>query len=145
MADEVREYIRAAQQAELSGDKPRAVELLRKAATLVRSGGNQQRAIQLLRQAQRLDGSHRELADEIRRLEWLPDRPLLRAVEDEEREMEEALGPLRDLEGADRRMVDRGPTRADPGLAAWCSFCCRPWPGRLAATRARAPRPASWG
>ncbi|MBF5044142.1 hypothetical protein FGE12_17215 [Aggregicoccus sp. 17bor-14] len=23
-------------------------------------------------------------------------------------------------------MVERGPTRADPALEAWCSFCCRP-------------------
>jgi len=125
MADEVREYIRAAQQAELRGDKPQAVELLKKAAALVRSGGNYQRALQLLRHAQRLDGNQPELADEIRRLEWLPDKPFLRAV-DEEHETEEALAPLRDLEGSIQRMIDRGPTLADPGLAAWCSFCCLP-------------------
>jgi ClpX C4-type zinc finger protein len=125
MPDEVREYIRAAQQAELRGDKPQAVELLKKAAAMVRSGGNYQRALQLLRHAQRLDGNQPELADEIRRLEWLPDKPFLRAV-DEELETEEALAPLRDLEATDRRMFDRGPTLADPGLAAWCSFCCRP-------------------
>lgn len=125
MPDEVREYIRAAQQAELRGDKPQAVELLKKAAMLVRSGGNFQRAIQLLRHAQRLDGNQPELLDEIRRLEWLPDKPFLRAV-DAEHEAEEALAPLRALEESDRRMVDRGPTLSDPELAAWCSFCCRP-------------------
>jgi ClpX C4-type zinc finger protein len=125
MPDEVREYIRAAQQAELRGDKPQAVELLKKAATLVRSGGNLQRALQLLRHAQRLDGNQTELLDEIRRLEWLPDKPFLRAV-DAEHETEEALAPLRALEESDRRMVDRGPTLSDPELAAWCSFCCRP-------------------
>jgi len=125
MPDEVREYIRAAQQAELRGDKPQAVELLRKAAAMVRSGGNYQRALQLLRHAQRLDGTQQDLSDEIRRLEWLPDKPFLRAV-DEEVETEEALAPLRDLEGGDRRMFDRGPTVSDPELAAWCSFCCRP-------------------
>jgi len=126
MPDEVREYIRAAQQAELRGDKPQAVELLKKAAMLVRSGGNYQRALQLLRHAQRLDGNQPELLDEIRRLEWLPDKPFLRAV-DAEHETEEALAPLRALEESDRRMmVDRGPTLSDPELAAWCSFCCRP-------------------
>src|SRR4051812_31245262 len=125
MPDEVREYIRAAQQAELRGDKPQAVELLKKAAALVRSGGNYQRALQLLRHAERLDGNQSELAEEIRRLEWLPDKPFLRAV-DAELETEEALAPLRDLEASDRHLVDRGPTLSDPDLAAWCSFCCRP-------------------
>lgn len=125
MPDEVREYIRAAQQAELRGDKPHAVELLKKAAALVRSGGNLQRALQLLRHAQRLDDEP-GLADEIRRLEWLPDKPFLRAVEDEELETEAALAPLRELEASDRRLAERGPTLADPELAAWCSFCCRP-------------------
>ncbi|HVE83834.1 MAG TPA: ClpX C4-type zinc finger protein [Myxococcales bacterium] len=125
MPDEVREYIRAAQQAELRGDKAHAVELLKKAAVLVRSGGNFQRALQLLRHAQRLGTDQSEIADEIRRLEWLPDKPFLRAV-DAEHETEEALAPLRELEASDRRMVDRGPTLSDPELAAWCSFCCRP-------------------
>src|SRR5205823_2789520 len=127
MPDEVREYIRAAQQAELRGDKPQAVELLKKAAAMVRSGGNFQRALHLLRHAQRLNGDQPELADEIRRLEWLPDKPFLRAVDgDDDREEEAALAPLRELEGRDRKMFDRGPTRADPELAAWCSFCCKP-------------------
>src|SRR5688500_15408476 len=82
MADEVREYIRAAQEAELRGDTPKAVELLRKAAALVRSAGNDQRALQLLRHAQRLDGGAEDLAEEIHRLEWLPDKPFARTVED---------------------------------------------------------------
>src|SRR5438046_3184525 len=125
MPDEVREYVRAAQQAELRGDKPQAVELLKKAAVLVRSGGNYQRALQLLRHAQRLDGNEPQLADEIRRLEWLPDKPFLRAV-DVENETEAALQPLRDLEGSVQQLIDRGPTLSDPELAAWCSFCCRP-------------------
>jgi hypothetical protein len=129
MADEVREYIRAAQEAELRGDRPQAVELLRKAAALLRSGGSSQRALQLLRHAQRLDGGRQpDLAEEIHRLEWLPDRPFARAiVGDSEQEAREALQPLDDLEGSVRRKLeDRGPTRADPTLAAWCSFCCRP-------------------
>ena len=125
MPDEVREYIRAAQQAELRGDKPQAVELLRKAAALVRVSGNFQRAIQLLRHAQRLDDTP-DVADEIRRMEWLPDKPFLRAVADAEGETEAALEPLRELEWSNLRLIERGPTLADPELAAWCSFCCRP-------------------
>ncbi|RKH84112.1 hypothetical protein D7Y21_25315 [Corallococcus sp. AB045] len=26
----------------------------------------------------------------------------------------------------EKRIIERGPTRADPALDAWCSFCCRP-------------------
>lgn len=26
----------------------------------------------------------------------------------------------------EKRLIERGPTRADPALDAWCSFCCRP-------------------
>src|SRR5687767_8018104 len=127
MADEVREYIRAAQEAELRGDKPQAVALLRKAAALVRSAGNSQRALQLLRHAQRLDGDLEDLAEEIRRLEWLPDKPFARTIDDSDQEEVAALEPLEALEAsAKKKMFERGPTRADPLLAAWCSFCCRP-------------------
>src|SRR5687768_13949572 len=128
MADEVREYIRAAQEAELRGDKPQAVELLRKAAAMVRSAGNSQRALQLLRHAQRLDGDQPDLADEIQRLEWLPDKPFARTMdEDSDQEELAALQPLEELEASDRKkLFERGPTRADPSLAAWCSFCCKP-------------------
>jgi hypothetical protein len=30
------------------------------------------------------------------------------------------------LPGLDRALLERTPTLADPGLEAWCSFCCRP-------------------
>lgn len=127
MADEVREYIRAAQEAELRGDKAQAVALLRKAATLVRSSGNAQRALQLLRHAQRVDGDQADLAEEIHRLEWLPDKPFARTIDDSDREETAALEPLEALEASDKKkMFERGPSRADPSLAAWCSFCCRP-------------------
>ncbi|WP_342381639.1 hypothetical protein NVS55_18660 [Myxococcus stipitatus] len=37
--------------------------------------------------------------------------------------MEEAAPPRRRREA---RIIERGPTRADVSLEAWCSFCCRP-------------------
>jgi hypothetical protein len=134
MADEAREYIRAAQQAELRGDKPQAVDLLVKAAALYRQRGQTARALQMLRYASRLDATRTDLADEVRRMEWMPEKPFLRAVSDEEDEAEErkALSSLDDLEAGGRpgddkkQLIERGPTRADPALNAWCSFCCRP-------------------
>ncbi|MFY1829844.1 ClpX C4-type zinc finger protein [Myxococcus fulvus] len=69
MAENPRELIRAAQSAELSGDAPRAVELLFQAATLCQRAGNTPRALQLLRHARRLDGRRADIADEVARLE----------------------------------------------------------------------------
>jgi hypothetical protein len=105
MGDDVREYLRAAQAAELQGNKPQAVELLRKAAALYRNQGNTSRALQMLRHAHRIDGKNAEVEQELGRMEWLP-------VLDE---------PARP-----RELIERGPTLADPALQAWCSFCCRP-------------------
>lgn len=82
MSDDVREYLRAAQAAELRGDTSKAVELLEKAASVYRTSGRQSRAIQMLRHAYRLDGSRADLLEEIHRLELLPDVPTLsRAAE----------------------------------------------------------------
>ncbi|GEN11503.1 hypothetical protein MFU01_65400 [Myxococcus fulvus] len=69
MAENPRELIRAAQSAELSGDAPRAVELLFQAATLFQRAGNAPRALQLLRHACRLDECRADIADEVARLE----------------------------------------------------------------------------
>lgn len=201
MADEVRETIRAAQAAELRGDIAGAIALLQQAATLYRRAGNRSRALQMLRQALRLDASRSDVAEEMRRLEWLPDNALapkgarepppredassIRLVEDVasvrlledaeslrlvrdaellseqtlealslaatdetldatalERALESAAELLPDptadapgtpaagdeepVPGRGRRIVERGPSLADPALDAWCSFCCRP-------------------
>ncbi|AKJ04576.1 ClpX C4-type zinc finger protein [Archangium gephyra] len=192
MADNVRDVIRAAQAAELGGDKSRAIELLRLAADLCRRSGNKPRAEQLLRYALRLDPSRKELEEELRVLEREepppppepePDeggpepgvfvlqedtssslqealreaelamdrrtRPVALAVEvmrsavssvpvpgkeetpqvpapvkaPEPRKEDPHPNPLPEGEGA---FIERGPTRADPSLEAWCSFCCRP-------------------
>ncbi|HYO73678.1 MAG TPA: ClpX C4-type zinc finger protein [Archangium sp.] len=193
MAENVRDVIRAAQAAELGGDKPRAIELLRLAADLCRRSGNKPRAEQLLRYALRLDPSRKELEEELRVLareevppppEPEPDeggpasgvfvleddtssslqealreaelsmdrrtRPVALAVEvmrsavssvpvpgKEESARAEAPvakedphpNPLPKGEGVtegEGAFIERGPTRADPSLDAWCSFCCRP-------------------
>ncbi|MCY1047271.1 hypothetical protein OV208_38595 [Corallococcus sp. bb12-1] len=41
---------------------------------------------------------------------------------------DEASEPARPAHGRrrEKRLIERGPTRADPALDAWCSFCCRP-------------------
>jgi hypothetical protein len=118
MPDDVREYLRAAQAAEIRGDKVKAVDLLNKAAAAYRDGGKSARAEQMLRHARRLQG----LAQEESEAETV--------------DAEEASAPLRlgeSFEGrgtGDRRrrleLIKRGPIVADPSLRAWCSFCCRP-------------------
>ncbi|MGZ3457990.1 MAG: ClpX C4-type zinc finger protein [Archangium sp.] len=163
MAENVRDVIRAAQAAELGGDKSRAIELLRRAAELCRRAGNSARAEQLLRYALRLDPSRKELGDELGRLEAVmrAESPPASSTpafdedsepgvfvleEDTSSSLREALreaelavdrrttpvassvevpapNPLPEGEGV---FIERGPTRADPSLDAWCSFCCRP-------------------
>ncbi|MFZ5469308.1 MAG: ClpX C4-type zinc finger protein [Myxococcota bacterium] len=125
MPDDAKEYVRAAQEAEIQGDKARAVDLLKKAAALYRNAGNSNRALKMLRHARTLDGTRQDLTDELRRLEWLPENPLARAVSGED-EATEALEQLEKISISEPKLIERGPTRADPTLPAWCSFCCRP-------------------
>lgn len=88
MAEDVRELLRLAQEAERSGDLAMAEALLERAAAAADLEGQGERAARLRRHARRLS-------------ERLPGE----------------LG---------RRLVDRVPVLADPAVAAWCSFCCRP-------------------
>jgi hypothetical protein len=78
MADNPRDLLRAAQSADIQGDVRRAVECLQKAAELYRKAGNAPRALQLLRHARRLDGSRVDIAEEVNRLEWMPETLLAR-------------------------------------------------------------------
>ncbi|HSP81146.1 MAG TPA: hypothetical protein VLQ93_21680, partial [Myxococcaceae bacterium] len=71
MADNVRDVIRSAQAAELGGDKPRAIELLRLAASLYQRAGSSSRALSLLRYALKLEPSRSELLAEVEQLESL--------------------------------------------------------------------------
>src|SRR6218665_527645 len=179
MADNVRDVIRAAQQAEIGGDKRRAIELFQRAAELCQRAGNTARAGQVLRYALRLDPSRADLREALDRLgavggrEDLAPGPPPREDDDETgpegtweveedgtslqealREAELALErranpvelavkamrsavldapgerseepPARAASEEEGRFIERGPTRADPSLDAWCSFCCRP-------------------
>lgn len=167
MADNIRDVLRAAQAAELGGDKERAISLLRKAAQLCRRAGNATRAEQLLRYALRLDPSRLDLEEELARGvapderteegRWVVEpgaaelqttvreaelslerrtQPVAVAVEavrssaaslpvaePRAAEPRKEVPPASEGEGA---FIERGPTRADPSLDAWCSFCCRP-------------------
>ncbi len=222
MAENPRDYIRAAQAAELGGDKAGAADLLHRAAAVYARSGNLHRALQLLRRARSLDQSREDIADAVRQLErqsdsenespptsaeqyeeraeeleTVPSSPeelaeqqriieeALRAVESnlgvseegprpwqveevapEElpRVLEQAVRTIGELPRArnewsleevdvalsltpvpeeplpdeageaeasgaptgKEHLFERGPTRADPALEAWCSFCCRP-------------------
>jgi hypothetical protein len=182
MADDIRDILKAAQAAEIRGDKPEAIAQLERAAAICRDTGRTSRAVQLLRHALRLDGSRTDLALELDRLEALvpppgslraaPTSPAISVLQDElqraidaleppagskrvtepeatedaaaevppappprlvteaaptparsRAEEEEAPAPARTRE---KRLIERGPTLADPALDAWCSFCCRP-------------------
>jgi hypothetical protein len=194
MAENVREVIRAAQAAELAGDKARAIELLRRAAEMYLRAGGHVRALQMLRHALRLDPTLIELAEEISRIDaasasassgvgeasgssgldegdddgeraaWVIGEEVSRtSLEEALRQAEAAVdsrrdpvaqavagvqavarvglgenpgssgdvapsppAPLPEGEGGGKEFIERGPTRADPSLEAWCSFCCRP-------------------
>jgi hypothetical protein len=197
MAENIRDVLRAAQAAELGGDKARAIELLRRAASLCGRSGNLARAEQLLRYALRLDPSRADVEKELGQLlagKQVEARPVFSAPDPDDddptgdtwvlREESTSLAEaLREAELAvDRRInpvgvaaevvraaalsgempgertpepvkppapevpaearreeppsspppeaeaafIERGPTRADPALDAWCSFCCRP-------------------
>ncbi len=125
MASDVREYLRAAQAAEIRGEKARAAELLRTAAGEYQKAGNDARAQQMLRHAQRLEGSPSEVAhlapQTARPLEWNrePSSAAGRSQEGEEKSE-------RRSRAADPEFAERGPALADPAAQAWCSFCCRP-------------------
>ncbi len=148
MGDVVREYVRAAQQAELRGDIDGAVELLIKSATMYRSAGRPGRALSMLRHALRLAPTRPDLVAEIRALESLPAAPATGedAVSSPSVSLEaEMRGILAELTAesvavsvsvstaeaglpgdASLMLADRGPQLSDPDLDAWCSFCCRP-------------------
>src|SRR5258708_22838469 len=60
MASDVREYLRAAQAAEIRGDKASAAEILKAAADAFQKAGNDPRAQQMLRHVARLKGNPAE-------------------------------------------------------------------------------------
>ncbi|KFE69597.1 ClpX C4-type zinc finger protein [Hyalangium minutum] len=101
-----REHIRAAQAAELRGDKPGAIAELRRASALYRRAGNPARAIQLLRHAQSLDPSREDVAAELRRVEGLAVPSLQQTLPGEESEASEGAVVL-ELRPAPDELTER--------------------------------------
>ncbi|HZX42114.1 MAG TPA: ClpX C4-type zinc finger protein [Myxococcaceae bacterium] len=109
-----RELLQSAQAAEREGDLARAGALLEQAARIYDSTGHTARAAQMRRHVDRLG---------------LVARAAARGVEEPpggRNGRSEGTKDLEMLPGADRALVERTPTLADPALEAWCSFCCRP-------------------
>ncbi|MGQ0507634.1 MAG: ClpX C4-type zinc finger protein [Myxococcaceae bacterium] len=135
MADDVRDYLRAAQQAEVQGDKRRAVELLERVVKLYTTAGNPTRALSVLRHARRLDSAVSSLEsspqasfadvfpgvvlDSFHKIDTAQERD---DVDTDIRRDD----PLALPGNREKKLIDRGPQRAASGLQAWCSFCCRP-------------------
>ncbi len=129
MSDEARELIRAAQEAEIAGDRKRAAELLVLAADRYRESGRTARAVAALKHALRLDPARRVAQAELAELEGTEaeagsngPQPAMPPV---------LLSPPRQAPAVSDRerpveLVERGPTLAPPDAEAWCSFCCRP-------------------
>src|SRR5690242_8921785 len=90
-----RDHIRAAQAAELRGDKSTAVAELREAAELYRRAGNPSRALKLLQHARSLDPSQKGLLEEIRRFESVLERSGMRILGAEELRAEAVVLELR--------------------------------------------------
>jgi len=122
MPEDIREYIRAAQAAEIRGDKSQAIQLLKQAAKLYESAGNRGRSLQMLRHATRLESDGAEVGESLR------DPP--RASPGALSIVPQSTGPHPDAPNRKaalaKQLADRGPTLADPAADAWCSFCCRP-------------------
>jgi hypothetical protein len=149
MPSDVREYLRAAQAAEIRGDKARAIDFLHKAADLYENAGNRPRAQQMLRQIDRLQAAPSTVvqADGGARAARAVPSGGIQSFEQDNRDASSAefrgatqngtqisspeAAAARHARRERRRparpeLFQRGPTLADPALEAWCSFCCRP-------------------
>jgi hypothetical protein len=124
MASDVREYLRAAQSAEIRGDTARAVELLKTAADAYQKAGNEARALQMLRQVERLERKPERSASSARPPQPLGAFPALASVADGDATHREPTKSRR--HASDPEFAERGPVLADAAAPAWCSFCCRP-------------------
>jgi hypothetical protein len=132
VADEVREYLRAAQEAELRKDVPAAVYRLRQAASAYSRRGSLSRAVSVLRHALRIGPGTEGLAEQLAEAEAAeaagPDVPAQVPEVAPSPELQAAIDALDD----ERELVledhpaARAPVPAPRGLDAWCSFCCQP-------------------
>jgi len=118
--DEAREHIRAAQEAEIAGNREAAVRHLERAGLAFLRVGLHARAAQMYQNCLRLAPERDDLRQALAKAEaWSAPRI------DAPPEM--PLGPpVVSAEGFDALAIPRGPQPMIPGLDAWCSFCCRP-------------------
>ncbi|AEI67725.1 ClpX C4-type zinc finger protein [Corallococcus macrosporus] len=57
---------------------------------------------------------------------WAPGMNVPSVTDDGAPQSADALGAAPPRRRREARLIERGPTRADAALDAWCSFCCRP-------------------
>ena len=119
--DEAREHIRAAQEAEIAGNKDGAVRHLERAALAYVRVGLHSRAAMMYRNCLRLQPGRQDLQEALDKAESWADGQRTKADAGGG-----SAGPVITSEGFDALAIPRGPTRMIPGLEAWCSFCCRP-------------------
>jgi hypothetical protein len=111
---DVRELIRNAQKLELKGDRLGAAAKLEAAGQVYMKEGNSKRAAQVLRYAVKLAPDRSEIVSALKIAESWGEKG------------EGIAEAWNEASGAEPMRPLRGPTRADPFVDAWCSFCCRP-------------------
>ncbi len=151
MASHIREILASAQAAEIRGDKPKAIALLKEAAAFYRDRKNPGRALQMLRQVRRLEGKDPDAFEGPSMVLEIGEVSvgvlgsggelakgtigLLERIADVREDV--SIGVTAEAPEVARRepLVEREPTLADPQAELWCSFCCRPQAevGRLVA------------
>jgi hypothetical protein len=140
MASPIRELLADAQAAEIKGDKQRAIDLLKKAATFYRDRKNPGRALQMLRQVRRLEGLDPNEFDDGETAGILDLGEQSIGVIGTDGTMsfsDPSLGISDEMPevALAAPIAEREPTLAPAEVDAWCSFCCRPQKeaGRLVA------------
>lgn len=134
--DEARQHIKAAQEAEIAGNREGAVRHLERAALAYLRVGQHARAAQMYKNCLRLAPDRKDFQDALEKAErWAAQRsgtetmggPNITELHAVPSASEEPPGPaIVSGEGFDALAIPRGPQRMPEGLEAWCSFCCRP-------------------
>lgn len=140
MASPIRELLASAQAAEIKGDKPKAIALLKEAAAFYRDRKNPGRALQMLRQVRRLEGLDPNAFDDGEKANILDlgeQSVGLISTEGVMAFIDPSLGIGEETPevALGAPIAEREPTLAAADADAWCSFCCRPQKeaGRLVA------------
>jgi hypothetical protein len=128
--DEARQHIRAAQEAEVAGNKEGAVLHLQRAALIFVRAGQHAMAAKMYRNCIRLAPERADLHEALKKAEeWAkpassptPSPVEVFAADDEA----PTNRPIVTSDGFDALAIPRGPTLIPEGTEAWCSFCCRP-------------------